>query len=83
MNRTEFGPNKEYCVRFDAYETKVDVVGSLSIADLDTLIAMLQLAKLGRVKVSRCDPGECTAPTGSEGDYANCVHCNNVIDLRG
>lgn len=41
MYRKEFGVNKKYCVRYDAFETKVDVVGSLSVEELDSLIEEL------------------------------------------
>ena len=48
MIRSEFGDEKQYCVRYDAYETKVDVVGNLTIEELDELIEVLTQARKDR-----------------------------------
>jgi hypothetical protein len=51
MFRQEFGSKDQYCVRWDAFETKVDVVGSLSIPALDLLIETLVKARMERKDV--------------------------------
>lgn len=70
MYRDEFGPEKEYCVRWDAYETKVDVVGTLTLKELDQLIATLR-----RARSERKDQ-ECIVCSSS-----NVVHAEHFYDM--
>ena len=50
------------CVRWDGYETKIDMTGALSVPELDALIRMLQQARADRKDVPL--PSDSSLPGG-------------------
>lgn len=48
MIRDQFGKDGRYCVRWHGYETRADVVGKLTIEELDRLITALRMARADR-----------------------------------
>ncbi len=63
MVRDTFGMARQYCVRYDGTETKVDVVGNLTTEELDRLIKTLQDARADRARFDEGKPLVITCST--------------------